>query len=196
MVMIGASQLDTISNVDLDNVEAGARITEFLLELGHRRIAFISGPDFVKSALLRHEGYRRALSEWCVEVDPALELMNVVWESDKPMRIRALLELPASRRPTAIFCWHDAAALEAIRIAQSLKLDVPTDLTVVGIDDVPSALECCPPLTTLRQPYTRIGQASVQIAISQVLGEEAEVRQLVFAGDLIVRRSAAPPAHA
>lgn len=193
MVLIGTSSEKTISSVDVDNVTEAARLTDTLFDLGHRRIGFISGPDFVLSARLRHQGYRQAFAKRGITADPALEMLDVVRRKEAAAQLRAMLEQPAERRPTALFAWNDGAAIEAIQIAQSLDLRVPHDLSVVGIDDDPQALECRPPLTTLRQPYHLIGRTAVEILLTQVRGECTEVCQRIFPGDLIQRRSTAPP---
>ncbi len=192
-VLIGASEMETISCVDLDNVGGGRQITLYLLEMGHRRIGFISGPDFVLSCLLRHKGYRQALDQWGVEADPDLEIMNNIWQKEGAAQLRTMLELPADRRPTAIFAWNDGAAKDAIQLAQGLGLRVPGDLSVVGIDDDPQSAEWLPPITTLRQPYHLIGAAAVEILLEEIRGETAEIKHRLFPGNLIVRKSAGPP---
>jgi LacI family transcriptional regulator len=193
MVMIGASAREAIPNVDLDNLAAGARMTRTLLDLGHRRIAFVGGPDFVKSARLRHEGYRQALKDWGIECEPALEVLNIIWPHEGALQIHSMLELPAGRRPTAVFGWNDGAAIGVIHVAQSLGLRVPADLSVLGIDNDPQGAECHPALTTLRQPYGKIGQAAVELLLAQVRDSSTQIHHLTFPGDLIVRKSTAPP---
>jgi LacI family transcriptional regulator len=195
MVMVAASERVTIPTADIDNLTEAMRVTRYLLGLGHRRIAFLGGPDFVKSTRLRHQGYRQALMDWGIEFDPTLEAVNIVWRNEGSVQVRSMLERPPDQRPTAIFGWNDGAAIEAIRIAQSLGLQVPADLSVLGIDDDPQGAECHPSLTTLRQPYGKIGQAAVELLLAQVRNASTEVRHLTFPGDLIVRKStAAPPA--
>jgi LacI family transcriptional regulator len=193
MVIIGASERAAVPNSDLDNLAEGARLTHYLFDLGHRRIGFIGGPDFVKSSRLRHQGYRQALLERGIEIDPHLEALNIIWPHEGRTQMREMLELPPDRRPTAVFGWNDGMAMEVIRIAQSLGLRVPADLSVLGIDDEPQSAEGHPALTTLHQPYGKIGQAAVELLLEQVQHTAPEVRHLTFTGDLIVRKSTAPP---
>lgn len=182
---------------DLPTVEADSRggaheATAFLISLGHRRIGFVGGRPDLKSSRLRDAGYRDALAEADLRFDPAL-VRDGFYEADTARRAaRELLSQPD--RPTAVFAANDLSAMATIEVAQSLNLEVPRDLSVVGFDDVPEASRLASPLTTVRQPMQRIGQTAATMLTALMAGESLSAMHVLLPTRLVARATTAPPA--
>ena len=172
--------------VNPDNAQGGYLATQHLLQLGHRRIAYIAGPLAHFSIRERERGYRRALFEAGVLADPDLEavlLPGVDVKSGAAMAMRGLLKL--RQRPDAVFAFNDSAALAALRACQEAGLRVPQDIAVVGFDDIPSATESVPALTTLRVDKEGLGRAGVALLMQ---GTQLP-REMTLPVELVVRAS-------
>ncbi|KJC63150.1 transcriptional regulator, LacI family [Agreia bicolorata] len=181
---------------DLPTVEADSRsgafeATAYLVGLGHRRIGFVSGRPDLKSSRLRDAGYREALVAASIAFDPGLVRVGF-YEADTARR--AAQELLMQRdRPTAVFAANDLSAIAIIEVAQSLGLEVPRDLSVVGFDDVPEASRLALPLTTVRQPMQSIGQAAARMLTSLMDGETLASTHVLLPTRLVARATTAPP---
>lgn len=193
-VLIGdTGDEETISYVDIDNVREGRRVTEYLIGRGHRRVAFVGGPHFVRSSKQRLEGYSAALQAHGIPFEPDYVVNDNLYERDSEERLVRLLRSEASRRPTALFGWNDGAAVEGIRIASELGLSVPGDLSVVGIDAVENANHAYPNLTTLRQPYDAIGTAVLNCLVDLIRGTASGPQRLFLPTEWVEGNSVAPP---
>jgi LacI family transcriptional regulator len=180
----GPSELPTI---DSDNLRGAQLATEHLLELGHRRIAMLTGRPDLQSAQLREQGYRQALAAAGVPVDEDLIELGGYDPAVSIEPARRLLTLPDP--PTAIFAANDVSALTTLDVAAELGLRVPDHLSVVGFDNIPESALSTPPLTTVDQPIRKMGQRSIELLISLIRGEPAEVTHITLATSLIVRQS-------
>lgn len=178
---------DGPASVAVHNVDGARAATEHLIGLGHRRIAHLRGRSDLESAHQREAGYRAALEEAGIPVDPALILEGGYRAASATVGARALLEL--TDRPTAVFAANDLTALEMIRVAAERGLSTPRDLSVVGFDDIPDAAAGSPALTTVRQPLTDMGGAAVRVLLSMLAGGEPE--HIRMRAELIVRGSTA-----
>jgi LacI family transcriptional regulator len=158
-----------------------------LVERGSRRIAIIEGPH--ASGVARDEGYRRALAEGGIPVDPELMVRGDWTRPGGRKAMHALMALPD--RPDAVFCANDLTAIGAIDAAHELGLSVPGDVAVVGFDDVDAATIVNPPLTTVRNPAYEIGYTAGELLLSRITGSyTGEGRTVVLPCPLIVRASA------
>jgi LacI family transcriptional regulator len=179
-----------LPTVDSDNL-AGARLaTEHLLALGHRRIAFLSGRSDLESSRLREEGYRQALAAAGVPVDPALILAGEYRKENALEPARRLLSLPD--RPTAIFAANDLSAIAALEVAHDMGVHVPTELSVVGFDDVPESASTTPPLTTVRQPIQQMGAAAIGLLISLINATPVDETHVRLPTSLVERGTTGP----
>jgi DNA-binding LacI/PurR family transcriptional regulator len=172
--------------VDVDNVQAAFRMTEYLLQLGHQRIAFVHEKQESAFAFVRErqEGYRQAMA--CRgRYLPALSGLSCR-QILSPTR-------PVAPRPTALFCAYDALALSLIRELQHRDVRVPEEISVVGFDDIPSVSMGLPGLTTIRQPMTRIGELATEMLLELIEGAAEPGRQVILPTELVLRQSAAPP---
>ncbi|MBE3015924.1 LacI family DNA-binding transcriptional regulator [Microbispora sp. NEAU-D428] len=191
VVVIDPVRDSTVPSVMADNLAGATTAAEHLLGLGHRRIGFITGRSNLAAAWSREEGYRRALTEAGVSVDPALiGRGDFNPESAVPLA-RALLG--RADRPTAIFAASDGMALKVLEVAKELGLSVPGDLSVIGFDNIPEAALAEPGLTTVDQSMYRLGYEAARMLKGLVTGEWEGPRQILLPTRLVVRGSTAPP---
>ena len=169
--------------VGIDNRHAGYLVTEHLLRLGSRRIAFVARPNAAATVDARESGYREALHRWKVPFDPAL-----VHRLD-PADAASARSLMESDRPEAIVCANDWTAARLMRTLIELGHAVPGDVRMVGIDDVPYASFLPVPLTTLRQPTREIGAVALGAMLDRLAQPHLPTRDIMLHGEVIVRRS-------
>ena len=182
----GPSSLPT---VDSDNLRGARLATEHLIELGHHRIAMLTGRPDLQSARLRERGYREALAAAGLGVAEELVQPGEYEPEHSAGAARRLLTQPD--RPTAIFAANDVSAIATIDVARELGLDVPGDLSVVGFDNIPESVLCSPPLTTVEQPIRRMGHEAIAMLIRLIRGERPEDTHVTLATELTVRQSTA-----
>jgi LacI family transcriptional regulator len=184
-VMIDIELGAQLPSVVIDQRYGGTLATQHLLELGHRRIAEISGPLDWCDAKLRHEGW--AASMRGAGLDPAVSVESD-WSAAGGYRAASnLLErgLPFS----ALVVGNDQMALGAVRAVREHGLQVPKDISVVGFDSIPESAFFEPPLTTVQQDFTALGRQSAEYLIALMEGEETPLQQRVLYPELIVRQS-------
>ncbi|WP_214104706.1 LacI family DNA-binding transcriptional regulator [Acrocarpospora catenulata] len=178
-----------VPSVGATNWSGGLEATRHLLELGHRRIAMITGPAYALSSRARLDGYRAALDAAGVPVDPDLIYQGEFQIEDGVVYTRRLMALPEP--PTAIFTANDGQAIGVYHAARELRLRIPDDLSVIGFDDMPSSHWILPPLTTIRQPLTEMGATAAEMLISLATGEHLHQKRVELGTDLVVRESTA-----
>jgi LacI family xylobiose transport system transcriptional regulator len=165
--------------------------TRHLLDLGHRRIGIITGPDNMLASTARLSGYRAALDAAGVPVDPELIRPGEFHHRDGLVEGRALLSRP--NRPTAIFASSDLYALGVYEAARSLGIAIPGDLSVVGYDDLSIARWAGPPLTTVRVPLLAMAEQAVHL-VSRLRDEpELAFSRIDLDTTLVVRESTGRP---
>lgn len=174
-----------------DNVAGGRRAGELLAELGHERIALVSGPRETSTARDRDEGFLAALAELGRPLAAELR-MSGPYEHETGVRAcRQLMALDDP--PSAIFCGNDVIALGVWDAAVSAGLAIPEDLSVLGFDDIDIASWDSIGLTTIRQPLTEMARASAEMLVERLEGTyEGPARHRLFATELIFRRTIGP----
>jgi LacI family transcriptional regulator len=178
-------------SVTATNWSGARRATDYLLSLGHRRIAALLGPADVSATRTRLGGYRTALMEAGLSIDERL-IRHGDWHAERAaVETRALLEL--SDPPTAIFAGNDDQALGAYRALQQCGLRVPDDMSVVGFDDLPYAALVTPALTTVCQPLLEMGRVATTMLLRLLAREQVDSLRVELATPLIVRESCAAP---
>jgi LacI family transcriptional regulator len=172
-----------------DNARAGWLATRHLIELGHTRIACVTGPSDLTPSADRVIGYRKALSQSNLAVDEALILKgDFHYTSGYEAGLQLLsLEPP----PTAVFACNDLMAIGLMSAARQSGLRVPEDLSVVGFDDVRLAAFANPPLTTIAQPKYQIGVVAVRLLLERMREPELAARRHVLDTRLLTRASTA-----
>ncbi|WP_062437132.1 LacI family DNA-binding transcriptional regulator [Herbidospora daliensis] len=180
-----------VPSVGATNWSGGLEATRHLLELGHRRIAMITGPEFAFSSRARLDGYRTALDAAGIPADPALIRRGAFQIEDGVEYARELMEL--AHPPTAIFTANDGMAIGVYRAAHELGLRIPDDLSVVGFDDMATWRWTNPPLTTVRQPLAEMGSAATEMLVKLATGEPLPQRRVELGTELMIRGSTAAP---
>ncbi len=180
-----------VVSVGATNWAGGKSATEHLIELGHRRIAFVGGPVAVDCNLARLHGYLAALMAAGIPVD---EKYIVHGELSADHGVRGLATLfSLSTPPTAIFAANDPIAFGVLTEARRRGIAIPQDLSVVGFDGSHLAEESVPRLTTVNQPLDAIARAALDSLLRQVEGVPSTAKRTELATNLIVRDSTAPP---
>jgi LacI family transcriptional regulator len=181
-------------SVVVDNEGAAHEAVTHLVRLGHRRIAIIGGPSDADTARERLRGYERALREARIDLEPELIRAGDFRETAGLTMTRELLDLPD--RPTAIFAVNNLTTIGVLGALRERGVEVPTDVSVVGFDDIPTAELLNPPLTVVQQPTYRVGARAADLLIRRLREPTAAVKEVVLAARLIVRGSTAPVAAA
>jgi LacI family transcriptional regulator len=174
-----------------DNAGGSSAAARHLLELGHRRIAFIAGPSDVQPAAERLRGFRNALQQAGVEF-PREAVAEADFHYDGGREATAAL-LESSDGVTALVAANDLMAAGALRALADRGIRVPEEMSVVGFDDAPLAEMVSPALTTVRQPLQEMAQTAVSLLLARIAGEDSPVQRHVLPTELIVRESSAPP---
>jgi LacI family transcriptional regulator len=175
----------------VDNEAAGYAATRHLIALGHRRIGHVAGPEHVSSARERLAGYRRALEEAGIGLDPALVAHGAYTIEGGYRAALGLLDRP--ERPGAIFAANDLQAVGVMKACRERGLSVPGDLALVGGDDIELAAFLATPLTTFHQPALEIGRRGAAMLLERLQDGDIAPRQDVLAPKLIVRASSGGP---
>ncbi|HEX6525882.1 MAG TPA: LacI family DNA-binding transcriptional regulator [Streptosporangiaceae bacterium] len=179
-----------LPSVGATNWAGGLAATEHLLQLGHRRIAAISGPEHFLCSRARLDGYRSALERARVKFDRVLVRHGDFLHEGGFRYGGELLDL--TDRPTAIFAGNDQQALGVYEAARKRGLRIPEDLSVVGFDDLALARWLPPPLTTVRQALTEIGRLAAQMLGQLIEGGSLTSTRVELSTELIVRESTGP----
>lgn len=179
-----------VPTVGCNNWNGGLIAAGHLLELGHRRIAVISGPEDVLCSRARVAGFRFAHDEAGVAVDPGLVrygnfTVSAGYEQGTELLARA-------DRPTAIFAGSDMQAMGVLRAARRLGLDVPRELSVIGYDNLPLAAWTDPALTTVNQPLQDMAGTAARMLLDLARGAGPATSRIDLVTELVVRESTAP----
>ncbi|MCQ8869039.1 DNA-binding transcriptional regulator CytR [Vibrio splendidus] len=180
-----------LPTVHIDNLTSAFEAVNYLAQLGHKRIAQISGPTTATLCKFRQQGYQQALRRAGVSMNPAYSTVGDFTFEAGAQAVRQLLALP--EQPTAIFCHNDAMAIGAIQETKKLGLRVPQDLSIVGFDDIQFAQYCDPPLTTISQPRYEIGRQAMLMMLDLLKGNDVQAGSRLLEAKLVVRGSTAPP---
>ncbi|WP_427963433.1 LacI family DNA-binding transcriptional regulator [Altererythrobacter sp.] len=188
-VRMGSAELDAPEHlVESNDRESVERAVDYLVEIGHRRIAIIEGPEGFRSAHERREGFLAAMKRHGLEVPPKA-MAQGTYRFDSGIAAGNHL-LDVAPRPTAIFACNDEMAAGALHAARRRKLSVPEDLSLIGFDDSPIAAHIWPPMTTVGWPIRQMAKAA---AIKLVAPNDEGARPCEFPSRLVLRDSVAPP---
>ncbi len=179
-------------SVTIDDENGAALALEHLLELGHRRIAYLgrsTGTERVTfSSHARQHAYSRLLAEQGIDIDPELTLLRPATIPDGIEAAGVLFG--RDEPPTAVFAACDELALGALRSARDLGLDVPDDVSIVGFDDQPAALAA--DLTTVRQPVDELGRRGARLLLDLFDGSRSDILDHRLPVELVTRSTTAP----
>ncbi|MBE8716502.1 LacI family DNA-binding transcriptional regulator [Cellvibrio polysaccharolyticus] len=176
--------------VYIDDRTAAFRITQYLIDLGHRAIAFLGGEEAHKSSGERYEGYKAALKENKITLDRKLVVNGEYSFESGVKRTRQLLSM--SGTPTAIFACNDEIAAGTLFAARILGIDVPQQLSIVGFEDSPFSRQAWPNLTTAQQPNATIASRATELLVESIRNPAQKIDSEGFYPQLIVRDSTCP----
>jgi DNA-binding LacI/PurR family transcriptional regulator len=188
VVFVGArSHGEAISSVCLDDEKAAYDATKHLLSLGHTRIAMVTGPVEEDCVQDRNRGYRHALQEAGTDVNEKM-IVSGDWSATSG---RDALQTLFGQEPvpTAIFAQNDRMAMGVLRAARDTNLQVPNQLAVIGVDDMPLSSYFDPPLTTMRQDMPLIGQEAARTLLNILRKKDTALHETKLSAQLIVRQS-------
>jgi LacI family transcriptional regulator len=176
-----------VPSVGTTNKQGGYDGTQYLIELGHRRIGFITGNMEIACARDRLEGYQLSLTDNGIAFDPLL-----VQEGDflQQRGYSCTLELlNLAEPPTAIFASNDISALGVMEAVRDRGLHIPDDISILGFDDIPQIEHVHPPLTTIRQPLADMGRVAAQLLMTYITNPETDAKRIELPTELIIRQS-------
>ncbi|MCK5580562.1 MAG: LacI family DNA-binding transcriptional regulator [Candidatus Omnitrophica bacterium] len=180
-----------VSYIGVDNIAGGRVATDYLVSLGHTKVAIITGNIRAQAGAQRLEGFKQTLKEKEVAVRPEYIVEGDYSRRSARLAAEQLLELPEP--PTAIFAASDDMALEAMTVIMERGLRVPDDISVVGFDDNPSSIYGPVALTTIRQPLFQMAESAVRNLNAIVLGKKKPPIRNILSPQLVVRESCARP---
>src|SRR3954467_1565572 len=177
-------------SVAVDDVHGGRVAIEHLIEQGHRRVAFIGGPESIGQVRERLQGAREVWAELGLRADDLIHLpTEALTVAEGRSAGERLAGLPARRRPTAAFCANDLLALGLLQQGIGAGLRVPDDLAIVGFDDIEFAAAAAVPLTSVRQPRQELGRAAAALVIDEATNPDHVHQQPLFVPELVARAS-------
>ncbi len=187
-------QADTTENssiVDATNWQGAYEATRYLGQLGHTRIAFITGALAVQSAVDRLQGYKEALADCDIPVRKE-SIIEGDYQQQTGYEITKSLLQSLTPPPTAIFASNDLSAFGAMDAVRECGLRIPDDISIIGFDDVPQASLVYPKLTTVRQPLEQMGQVAVKILLERIEDRSRPPQRVTLATQLVIRDSCGP----
>jgi LacI family transcriptional regulator len=187
----GHKKMDNVTNVMLEHERAAMLALKHLYDLGHRRIAFMKGQRHVPDSDYRWQGIQQAAKKIGITIYPELCVYLEANSWSPELGYPVIRDLLARTHDfTAVFCFNDISALGAVRAIVDAGLNCPGDISVIGFDDIASAMYHTPSLTTIRQPLRRMGEMSAQMLLKRIQSpREAYPETVVFEPELIVRES-------
>nr|WP_241264140.1 LacI family DNA-binding transcriptional regulator [Bowmanella dokdonensis] len=182
--------VEGLCRVSVNNTAGARAATEYLLSLGHRRIAAVLGASDAPSNQERLDGYHQAMDEAGLQVDPQWIVAGDYSTDSGMAAMEKLLKL--RQRPTAVFCFNDDMAIGALNVLHQYGFAIPQDISVMGFDDIRYAALMRPALTTIHQPLEDIGRAAMQLLLEQLNGRQPKNNYVELPFELIVRQSTGP----
>lgn len=178
-----------VSCIEIDNVEMGRRAVQHLCDLGHRNLGFMGGDDSTVSGKQRWAGFDSA----CRQQEVAPRDHNIIRTSasrlDPREKMALIRALSSPKRPTAIFAAGYDFSMDVLEAARTVGLVVPRDLSIIAVDDPPSAPNLNPPLTTFRQPLLELGHAAVNTLVERIRNPHEPPQHQTLRAELIIRGS-------
>jgi LacI family transcriptional regulator len=180
-----------VASVDVDNALGIRLAIEHLWELGHRRIAHLTGDANVASVAIRRAAFQEEMERRGADLPEAYTVPGTYDGLAVGRSLRGLLSLPEP--PSAVIAGNDNIAIAVMESARNMGVAVPQQLSVVGFDDISAASQVTPKLTTLRQPLQAIGDAAADLLMARLKNEPREISLVLLPPELIVRESTSAP---
>ena len=186
---IAGARHDSIPWLDVDNIDLIAQAVEHCFDLGHRRLAFVGGADELSNSRDRRAGFVAACDRLRISPEQRCDVTARAWRLDNIERMAIHQMLSAEDRPTAVIAGGYHLALDIYEVANTLGLSIPRDLSVIGVDDPPSAAHLDPSLTTLAQPLIPLGYAAVNRMVQAIRDDKPLPPKQLLRGELVIRES-------
>lgn len=184
---------DDLPAIVSDNRRGAREIAQLVTNAGHRNLAIIAGPESLWTTQQRLSGYREAIAAAGLNPDG----VPVYWGNYRQQSGwelgKAVLSVPMKQRPTALLCANDLMAVGVLEYCRSAGIAVPSELSVVGFDDIPFVSLLTPRLTTVRQPARDMGQQAATLLFELMAGDGAGQLPPLLPTEMMVRDSVAPP---
>ena len=194
VAVAGHRKIEGVTNVVLDQRRAAELSLRHLVQLGHRRIAFMRGGSHSSDADDRWECLMAVAKEHKLEVPAEMTVQVLLRDSTPELGFGPAVELlNRGVQFTALVCYNDLSAIGAIRALKDHGLRVPEDVSVVGFDDIESAVYHNPSLTTIRQPLSRMGAIAARTLLARIRGQESLTDVVPILPELVIRESTCPP---
>ena len=188
LVFVGARSHDEkVCSIALDDEKVAYEATQHLIALGHTNIAMITGPMEEDCSQDRTAGYQRALQEAGVPFDETMVIEGDWSATSGQSALQSFVE--DGRIPTAVFAQNDRMAMGVLRAARDANLRIPSQLAVIGVDDMPLSSYFDPPLTTMRQDMPLIGQKATRMLLDIIQNKNTTIREVKLPAQLVVRQS-------
>ena len=193
VAVAGHRQLDNVTNIILDHRQAALLALKHLQELGHQQIAFLRGQPESSDSEVRWNSICEVAQELGIVIRPELVVQLQGLDSTPELGYPFGKELLARKVPfTALFAYNDISAIGAMRALQEAGVRVPDDVSVVGFDDIASAIFCIPSLTSVRQPLTKMGHIAAETLLARIENRGEFQPEIAVEPELVVRKSTAP----
>jgi LacI family transcriptional regulator len=194
VAVAGHRTFEGVTNVVLDQRRAAELLLRHLVQLGHRKIAFMRGGSHSSDADERWEYLMAVARDLKLEIPPELKVAIEMKVSTPAMGFGPASELMSRGAEfTALVCYNDLSAIGAIRALKDRGLRVPEDVSVVGFDDILSAAYQNPSLTTIRQPLQQMGLTAARILLQRIRGQATFPDAVSIQPELMIRESTCPP---
>ncbi len=192
VAVAGHKQFPGVTNIVLDHRHAASVALQHLVDLGHKKIAFMRGASFSSDSDARWSAICEVAKDLKIEIKPELTVQIDINDATPQLGYPFAKQLLERRVPfTALFAYNDLSALGAIRAFQEAGLRVPNDISVVGFDDIQGAAYNTPSLTTVRQPLIRMGAIAAQTLLERIENNKAEPKEIAIEPVLVIRESTA-----
>ncbi|MCA9735076.1 MAG: LacI family DNA-binding transcriptional regulator [Deferribacteres bacterium] len=190
LVTVGEIKNYKTNNVCIDNVQAARRAVSYLIERGHKHIAYFAGPENSLNSEQRLHGYEYALSDAGLPVQKKY-VLRTGSNFDDGYSIGEHLFSKRGELPTAVFCYNDLLAIGLIQALQKLGFKIPEDIAVIGFDNIDFSRFANIPLTTVMNPARELGEKAAKLLLQQIENPaHSHPEQVVLDAPLIVRNSA------
>lgn len=194
VVVVDRRMSKPITDVVLADNQNGARLAiQHFIEVGHKRIAVLNGPQHLTSGRERYAGFLQAMAEAGLAVDDSLVLFGDYQLESGYTQVRELLARAAM--PLALFIANNLMTIGALNAIHEMGFAIPGDIAVIGFDDLPWAASLNPPLTTVGQPAFDIGVHAAELLLNRFAFPNRPGRTVVLGTELIVRASCGSPLH-
>ncbi|MBC8126295.1 MAG: LacI family DNA-binding transcriptional regulator [Gloeobacteraceae cyanobacterium ES-bin-144] len=194
MVVVGERvDYPNVCSVSCRDRDGMRQVCEHLFQLGHLQIGFVEGPGDFSTAARRKEGFIESCQKNQVKIP--IGCFQQGHYNTRGGREAGRILLRQNPRPTAIICANDAMAYGVVESVRELGLRIPQDISIVGFDNETAAADMFPPLTTVHQPVSEMGEHAAQILLDAITDNKLPVGQKALDVSLIVRESTAPPAE-